>query len=78
MKRALERLERRGKGVLLLHDIQPATALMLPRLLWTLKSLGYHIVSDGAHQSRPAQDCHRTGELLTHPQCEPDLSGCHQ
>jgi peptidoglycan/xylan/chitin deacetylase (PgdA/CDA1 family) len=44
MKRALERLERRGKGVLLLHDIQPATALMLPRLLRTLKSLGYHIV----------------------------------
>ena len=44
MKRALERLERRGKGVLLLHDIQPATALMLPRLLRTFKSLGYHIV----------------------------------
>ena len=44
MKRALERLERRGKGVLLLHDIQPATALMLPRLLRALKSLGYHIV----------------------------------
>src|SRR5215467_9972397 len=44
MKRALERLERRGKGVLLLHDIQPGTALMLPRLLRTLKLLGYHIV----------------------------------
>ena len=44
MKRALERLERRGKGVLLLHDIQPATALMLPRLLRSFKSLGYHIV----------------------------------
>jgi hypothetical protein len=44
MKCALERLERRGEGVLLLHDIQPATAPMLPRLLRTLKSLGYHIV----------------------------------
>ncbi|HEX2655610.1 MAG TPA: polysaccharide deacetylase family protein, partial [Xanthobacteraceae bacterium] len=33
MSRALERLEHRGKGILLLHDIQPATALALPSLL---------------------------------------------
>jgi peptidoglycan/xylan/chitin deacetylase (PgdA/CDA1 family) len=44
MRRALERLERRGKGILLLHDIQPATALMLPQLLRELKVRGYHIV----------------------------------
>jgi peptidoglycan/xylan/chitin deacetylase (PgdA/CDA1 family) len=44
MHRALERLEHRGKGVLLLHDIQPATALMLPQLLRELKARGYHIV----------------------------------
>lgn len=44
LKRALERLERRGRGILLLHDIQPATALMLPRLLRILKERGYHIV----------------------------------
>jgi peptidoglycan/xylan/chitin deacetylase (PgdA/CDA1 family) len=44
MKRALERLERVGKGILLLHDIQPATALMLPRLLRTLKERNYHVV----------------------------------
>jgi len=44
MKRALERLERGGKGILLLHDIQPATALMLPRLLQTLKERNYHVV----------------------------------
>ena len=31
MKRALTRLEEHGKGVLLLHDIQPATALMMPK-----------------------------------------------
>jgi peptidoglycan/xylan/chitin deacetylase (PgdA/CDA1 family) len=43
-KRALERIEHRGRGVLLLHDIQPATALMLPHLLRTLKERGYHIV----------------------------------
>jgi peptidoglycan/xylan/chitin deacetylase (PgdA/CDA1 family) len=44
MRRALERLEHRGKGILLLHDIQPATALMLPQLLRELKERGYHVV----------------------------------
>ncbi|MDB5601472.1 MAG: Polysaccharide deacetylase [Xanthobacteraceae bacterium] len=44
MKRALERLEAKGKGILLLHDIQPATALMLPELLKELKARGYKIV----------------------------------
>jgi len=44
LARALERLEHKGKGVLLLHDIQPATALMLPTLLRELKARGYHIV----------------------------------
>ncbi|HXW28943.1 MAG TPA: polysaccharide deacetylase family protein [Xanthobacteraceae bacterium] len=44
MKRALERLERDGRGILLLHDIQPATALMLPRLLRALKERNYHVV----------------------------------
>jgi len=44
MARALERLEHNGRGVLLLHDIQPATALMLPELLRELKHRGFHIV----------------------------------
>jgi peptidoglycan/xylan/chitin deacetylase (PgdA/CDA1 family) len=41
---ALERLERKGRGVLLLHDIQPATVLALPNLLRELKRRGYRIV----------------------------------
>src|SRR5215467_10677989 len=44
MKRALTRLDHYGKGVLLLHDIQPATAMMLPKLLQELKRRGYKIV----------------------------------
>ncbi|MGA2128188.1 MAG: polysaccharide deacetylase family protein [Xanthobacteraceae bacterium] len=44
LSRALARLEQKGKGILLLHDIQPATALMLPQLLRELKERGYHIV----------------------------------
>jgi peptidoglycan-N-acetylglucosamine deacetylase len=44
LKRALDRLEHKGKGVLLLHDIQPRTALALPVLLKELKARGYRIV----------------------------------
>ena len=42
--RALSRLEAHGKGMMLLHDIQPRTAAMLPTLLRTLKERGYSIV----------------------------------
>src|SRR5262249_5750838 len=42
--RALNRLESRGKGILLLHDIRPATVLALPTLLRELKERGFKIV----------------------------------
>jgi len=41
---AMNRLEARGKGILLLHDIHPATVTALPGLLKDLKQRGYHIV----------------------------------
>jgi peptidoglycan-N-acetylglucosamine deacetylase len=44
MRRALERLERRGSGILLLHDIHQRTATILPRLLRELKTRGYKVV----------------------------------
>jgi hypothetical protein len=44
VQRALSRLDARGKGILLLHDIQPATVLALPVLLRALKERGYRIV----------------------------------
>ncbi len=43
-KRAISRIEARGKGILLLHDIQPATALAFPSILKELKARGYKIV----------------------------------
>jgi peptidoglycan/xylan/chitin deacetylase (PgdA/CDA1 family) len=43
-RRALSRLEHKGKGVLLLHDIHAATVKALPVLLRELKARGYHIV----------------------------------
>ena len=44
MQRALDRLTARGSGILLLHDIQPSTAVMLPTLLKELKARGFRIV----------------------------------
>jgi hypothetical protein len=44
VERAMSRLEARGKGILLLHDIHPATAAALPELLRQLKEKGYRIV----------------------------------
>jgi len=41
---AVRRLETRGKGILLLHDIHPATVAALPGLLKALKDNGFHIV----------------------------------
>jgi peptidoglycan/xylan/chitin deacetylase (PgdA/CDA1 family) len=40
---AMSRLEARGKGILLLHDIHPATVAALPGLLRELKQRGFHI-----------------------------------
>jgi peptidoglycan/xylan/chitin deacetylase (PgdA/CDA1 family) len=41
---AIKRLEARGKGILLLHDIQPRTVAALPRILQEMKARGYRIV----------------------------------
>jgi peptidoglycan-N-acetylglucosamine deacetylase len=44
VNRAIRRIEAKGRGILLLHDIQPATAEALPVLLRELKARGYRIV----------------------------------
>jgi peptidoglycan/xylan/chitin deacetylase (PgdA/CDA1 family) len=44
IQRAMSRLEKRGKGILLLHDIHPATVAALPELLNKLKQGGFHVV----------------------------------
>ena len=50
---AIQRLERYGKGILLLHDIHERTALAVPLLLKELKARGYSVVhvapADGRH-----------------------------
>jgi peptidoglycan-N-acetylglucosamine deacetylase len=41
---AMQRLAAKGKGILLLHDIQPRTVAALPKILQDLKAGGYRIV----------------------------------
>ncbi len=43
-RNTLRQIIRRGRGIVLMHDIQPVTARMLPRLLASLKKRGYSIV----------------------------------
>lgn len=44
VQRAMQRLDKRGRGILLLHDIHPWTVAALPELLKELKDHGYHVV----------------------------------
>lgn len=44
VERAMKRLAAKGRGILLLHDIHPATAMALPSLLHALKQEGFHVV----------------------------------
>src|SRR5216683_1291060 len=55
-RRAISRIEARGKGILLLHDIQPATALAFPEILKELKARGFkivHVVPAAADRPEP-------------------------
>jgi len=54
VRKAISRIEAKGhRGVLLLHDIHPATAMALPTLLHELKARGYKIVQAVPAGERP-------------------------
>lgn len=44
LKSVMERLEKKAKGIILMHDVQPVTAKVLPRLLAELKAKGFKVV----------------------------------
>jgi peptidoglycan/xylan/chitin deacetylase (PgdA/CDA1 family) len=68
VRRAMRRLEAKGRGILLLHDIHPATALALPALLKELKDHGYHIVQVVSAGDRPES----LPELVASPDAKKD------
>ena len=54
VRKAISRIEAKGhRGVLLLHDIHPATVMALPTLLKELKAKGYRIVQAVPAGERP-------------------------
>jgi ribosomal protein S11 len=64
VRRAMRRLEEKGRGILLLHDIHPATASAVPALLKELKERGYRVVQVVASGERPGS----VPELLGAPE----------
>jgi peptidoglycan-N-acetylglucosamine deacetylase len=44
VKSVIDRLAKKGKGIVLLHDIQPNTGKAVPALLAALKTAGYKVV----------------------------------
>ena len=53
---AMTRLQARGKGILLLHDIHPGTVAALPELLKQLKEAGFHVVHVVFRQPKSYRD----------------------
>jgi peptidoglycan/xylan/chitin deacetylase (PgdA/CDA1 family) len=73
---AMQRLEAKGKGILLLHDIQQRTVVALPRILHELKARGYRIVHVvPATPDRPATPT-EPEQWLLHPPSE-DIAIAH-
>jgi peptidoglycan/xylan/chitin deacetylase (PgdA/CDA1 family) len=67
---AIQRLEAKGKGILLLHDIQARTVAALPKIIRDLKARGYRIVHVvPATAERPATPTQAV-EWLLHPPTE--------
>jgi hypothetical protein len=54
VRRAMRRLDEKGRGILLLHDIHSTTATALPVLLKELKARGYRVVQVVPQGERPA------------------------
>ena len=53
VQRAMRRLNAKGRGIILMHDIHRATAMALPILLRELKANGYNVVHVVAAGERP-------------------------
>lgn len=64
MERTLARLDARGRGIVLMHDIQSRTVEMLPEFLRALKDKGYKVV----HVTADAADTRVALASLTEPQ----------
>src|SRR5208337_3581928 len=71
---ALSRLEARGKGILLLHDIHHVTVAALPELLSKLKAAGFHVVHVVPGTSEQAEVAGASAARESTPSNSPDSS----
>lgn len=60
---ALQRIEARGRGVLMMHDVKPPTVEGLPRLLRELRSRGYRILHAVPTRADTQQSVSEVGRL---------------
>jgi peptidoglycan/xylan/chitin deacetylase (PgdA/CDA1 family) len=64
IKSVMTKLEKRGKGIILMHDFQHATAEAIPELLHQLKASGYKVVHMVPKQ--PLTTIPKYDEMVTH------------
>ena len=64
-RRAVQRLEYKGKGILLLHDIHQRTVDALPLILKELKERGFRVVHVVPASAERARDCHDGGGVAS-------------
>nr|WP_249779257.1 polysaccharide deacetylase family protein [Bradyrhizobium sediminis] len=67
---AMQRLQAKGKGILLLHDIQARTVAALPKILHELKARGYRVVHVVPATSELAATPTEPQQWLLHPPSE--------
>ncbi len=72
IKSVMTKLKKNGKGIVLLHDFQHATAMALPELLKQLKANGYKIVQVKAKQ--PVQTIASYDEEILKQQALPTVT----
>jgi peptidoglycan/xylan/chitin deacetylase (PgdA/CDA1 family) len=70
VKRAMRRLNAKGRGIILMHDIHRATATALPILLKELKAKGYNVVHVVTAGERPKS----VPELVAQPTIDRTVS----
>ena len=72
MKRTMQQLNAKGRGIILMHDIHGATAMAVPILLKEMKANGYTVVHVVAGGERPKSIPELTALLETiHKFAEP-------
>ena len=75
VKSVMAKLQKHGKGIVLMHDFQKATSEAVPQLLAELKAGGYKIVHMRPRDGRGVAAAVRRGASSRTPSCRPSARG---